>query len=73
MDTHAAELDELAQGNDLVLWLEERSRACGAYLVWCIATDTGEHDLIGTGSTPAEAIEAARQQIRAWEARKGTT
>ena len=36
--------------------------------VWCMSL--GEEDLIGTGSTPAEAIEAARVQIRAWEARK---
>ena len=68
LDPDEAELEELAQGNDLVLWMDHL--LTGAWCVWCIALDTGEEDLIGSGATEAEAIEAARQQISIWEARK---
>ncbi|MEE9395225.1 MAG: hypothetical protein V3W41_22260 [Planctomycetota bacterium] len=61
------ELDELARDNDLVLWFSETEALVS---VWGIALVTGEEYVVGTGETEAEALKAARKQIRIWEERK---
>jgi hypothetical protein len=61
-----SELDALAECFGVNLRIED-GPCFPAFAVWCEVDCDGTEDIIGTGETASEAIEAARKQLRHWE------
>jgi hypothetical protein len=65
-------LDSLAYAHGLELRIEHDESAPLPFAVWCWdpCEDGGKDnaDIIGAGESESEAIDAARKQLRIWEA-----
>lgn len=61
-----AELDILAEYAGLNLWVEHNEENPSPFAVFADLED-GISELIGSGDSESEAIEAARVTIRGWE------
>ncbi len=63
-------LDALAYAHGMELRIDHDPDAPSPFAVWGWAPDyevEEDADIIGTGETESEAVEAARRQMRIWE------